>query len=334
MASGRWIGALVGALLAGGSLALAPSPAAASSVQSANVADRAFARLADRWLSQSLRLNPIAATQAGEHRYDMLLPDPGPAGRAAQLRLARSTLAALGKIDRPRLSRPAQVDAAVLENQLRYDIFQIERLQEHAWNPLIYTGASGSSLYLLMAREFAPLPQRLRSATRRMEQLPAWLAAARRELVPGRVPLVHAETAVRQNAGLDSIIDDMILPEAKRLPAAEQARLRRAATALKAASKAHGEWLKNVLVPAAKGEWRLGRELYDQKLSLALNSPISRPALRRRAERVITDTRIEMYGLARQVLAGRAGAPPLPARPTEQQQQAAIAAALDLAAAE
>jgi hypothetical protein len=148
------------------------------------------------------------------------------------------------------------------------------------------------------------------------------------------VPLIHAETAVRQNAGLDSIIEDMILPEAKRLPPAEQARLRKAAAALKAASKAHGEWLKNELVPAAKGNWRLGRELYDQKLALALNSPRSRVDLRRRAEAVIAATRAEMYGLSRQVLAGRAGAPPLPDRPSEAQQQAAIAAALDLAAAE
>jgi uncharacterized protein (DUF885 family) len=167
-----------------------------------------------------------------------------------------------------------------------------------------------------------------------MELLPAWLAEARRQLVPARVPLVHAETAVRQNAGLDSIIDDMILPQAGQLPAEEQARLRRAAAALKAASAEHGEWLKTRLVPAAKGEWRLGQQLYDDKLALALNSTMSRAELRDRAEKVIATTRAEMYGLARQVLAGRAGAPSLPEQPTAQQQQAAIAAALDLAAAE
>jgi uncharacterized protein (DUF885 family) len=167
-----------------------------------------------------------------------------------------------------------------------------------------------------------------------MELLPAWLAEARRQLVPARVPLVYAETAVRQNAGLASIVDDMILTQAGQLPADEQARLKRAAAALKAASTEHGEWLKTQLVPAAKGDWRLGQQLYDEKLALALNSSMSRAELRSRAEKVIAATRAEMYGLARQALAGRAGAPPLPAQPTEQQQQAAIAAALDLAAAE
>ena len=318
--------------------ATAPLPGAASATaaQAAlqTTADRPFKQLSDRWLAETLRLNPIAATQAGEHRYDRLLPDIGANGRLAQLRLARTTLAALGRIDRSRLSRAAQVDAAVLENQLRYDIFQIERLQEHAWNPLGYTGSAGSALYGLMAREFAPMPVRLRAATRRMELLPAWLAEARRQLVPARVPLVYAETAVRQNAGLASIVDDMILPQAKLLSPAEQVRLRRAAAAVKAASKVHGDWLKSTLVPAAKGDWRLGAELYDQKLALALNSPMPRAEIRQRAERVIASTRAEMYGLARQVLAGRPGAPALPANPTDRQQQAAIAAALDLAAAE
>ncbi len=337
MNTSDWTTVAAAALLATACAPIAVAPVAPQAAEPPAVAasaDEAFTRIGEMWLAETLRLNPVGATSAGEHRYDDLLPDIGPAAREEQLRLARNTLAALEAIDRSRLSRPTQVDAAILENQLRFDIFQLEQLQEYAWNPLAYTGTAGSALYSLMAREFAPLPVRLRSATRRMELLPAWLAAVRRELVPARVPRIHAETAVRQNAGLDSIIDDMILVQANQLPAAEQARLRQAAAALKAASKVHGEWLKNELVPAAKGDWRLGQRLYDQKLALALNSPIERAELRRRAEAVIARTRAEMYGLARQVLAGRAGAPPLPAEPTDAQQQAAIAAALDLAAAE
>jgi hypothetical protein len=110
--------------------AVLPPPAAAA------LKDAAFNGLAEAWLAETLRLDPIAATQAGEHRYDQALPDISGNGRAARLQLAQRTLAQLGWIDRSRLSRPAQVDAAVLENQLRFDIFQIERLQEHAWNPL------------------------------------------------------------------------------------------------------------------------------------------------------------------------------------------------------
>ncbi|MEO7636967.1 MAG: DUF885 domain-containing protein [Sphingomicrobium sp.] len=317
-------------------LVLPANPAAAQTAASpvAPAADRAFTALSYRWLAESLRLNPIAATQAGEYRHNALLPDVSARGRARQLALSKTTLAALKRIDRASLSRAEQVDHAVLENQLKFDIFQLEELREHAWNPLGYTAAAGSALYGLMAREFAPLPDRLRAATRRMELLPAWLAEARRQMVPALVPPIYAETAVRQNAGLASIVDDMILPAAKALPAAEQARLARAAAALKAAAAVHGKWLETTVVPAARGDFRLGGTLYDKKLALALNSPLSRAEIRQRAEASIAATRAEMYGISRQVLAGRAGAPELPETPTPDQQQAAIAAALDLAARE
>ena len=325
---------LVALALAAPTLPAAANAQPAAAVATPSAADVAFNALADRWLSGTLQLNPVSATQAGEYRYNHLLPDITEAGRAAQLDHARTTLARLRRIDRARLSRPLQVDAAILENQLLLDIFQIEQLQEHGWNPLVYTGLAGSSLYSLMARDFAPLPQRLRSATLRMELLPAFLAEARSQLNPAKTPLIHAETAVRQNAGLASIVDDMILSNAKVLPTAERARLTRAADAVKAATTAHGEWVENRLVPNAKGDFRLGQQLYDRKLELALNSPLSRADIRRRAEASIERTRAEMYAISRQVLAGREGAPPTPESPTPEQQQAAIAAALELAAQE
>lgn len=326
-------------LLASGLLSACAAPAAVNAqpeaaMPTASVADAAFTAVADRWLAESLRLNPVSATGSGEYRYNHLLPDITASGRAAQLQHSKTSLAALRVIDRASLSRPLQVDAAILENQLLFDIFQIERLQEHSWNPLVYTGLAGSSLYSLMARDFAPVPERLRAATLRMEQLPAFLAEVRRQIDPARTPLIYAETAARQNAGLASIIDDMILPLASALPAAERARLEKAAEAVKAAATVHGEWLQNSLVPAAKGDFRLGQALYDEKLALALNSPLSRAEIKSRAEALIERTRAEMYTISRQVLAGRAGAPPLPESPTQEQQQAAIAAALELAAQE
>jgi hypothetical protein len=307
----------------------APARAAAPSP-----ADRAFNRLAERWLSETLRLNPVAATLAGEYRYNHLLPDISTAGRAEALRLARTTLRQLGAIRRASLSRQLQVDAALLENRLNADIFALDRIQSWAWDPLDYTGTVGSALFGLMGREFAPLPQRLRAATRRMEALPVYLAQVRRQLVPARVPRIHAETALRQNAGVASVVDTMILPHAASLPPAERARLERAAAGLKAAVADHGRWLETVLVPGARGDFRIGAALYDAKLALALDSPLSRPEIRRRAEAVIAATRREMYAIARGVLAGRSGAPVARERPTPEQEQRVIAAALELAAAE
>ena len=135
--------------------------------------------------------------------------------------------------------------------------------------------ARAPAFFTLSSREFAPLPERLRSAIGRMEALPAFLQQARSALVPARVPLIHAQTAAKQNAGLNSLIDGFVAQKAA-LPAADQARLDRAAATAKAAVADYQTWLDKELVPNAKGNERLGAALYDEKLRLALNSPLGR----------------------------------------------------------
>ena len=145
--------------------------------------------------------------------------------------------------------------------------------------------------------------------------------------MPARVPLIHAQTAAKQNPGLNSLIDDILSKKAA-LPATEQARLERAAAAAKAAVADYQSWLEKTLVPNAKGNERIGAALYDQKLRLALNSPLSRQEIRARAEREIVDLRAKMYAVAAGMIRGGPGAPPAPARPTPEQQQAVIEAGL------
>jgi uncharacterized protein (DUF885 family) len=232
------------------------------------------------------------------------------------------------------LSRANQVDAAMLENQLRYALWAEQSYRDWSWDPLVYTQLTGQALYGLLAREFAPLPERLRSLTSRLEQLPRLLEQARGNLVPARVPSIHAETAVKQNPGVMSLVDELVVPQLGSLPEAERARLERAIAAARTAVQDHQRWLEGTLVPAAKGEFRIGPELYDRKLAFALMSNLSRGEIRARAEAEVTRVRGEMYAVARTVLTGRADAPPLPDAPNAEQEQAAIAAALELAYAD
>ncbi|MEO8927318.1 MAG: DUF885 domain-containing protein [Caulobacteraceae bacterium] len=312
--------------------AAAPWPALAASAPSGP--DRAFDDLTGRWLDATTRLGPVAATQLGDHRHDAELDDLSAAGRAAQVAANRRLLADLEGMPAARVSRPRQIDAAILANKLRYDIWTDEVLQSWAWDPLIYNELAGDALYALMARDFAPLPARLASATARMEKLPTLLAQARANLDPARVPLIHAQTVAKQNKGLLSLVGELIMPHAGDLPSAERARLAAASAALTAAVNAHQAWIDGTLTPGAKGDFRLGAKLYDAKLAFALESPLSRQDIRRRAEAAVIATRGEMYALARGVLAGRAGAPEAPEAPTPAQQQAVIKAALDIAAAD
>lgn len=170
-------------------------------------ADARFAELSQRALDTWMRLSPTFATSVGEHRYDGELDDLSAEGRQRSLEARKRLLAELDAIDAARLSRENQVDAAILRNKLEADIWNAEVLQAWAWDPLYYNGLAGGAIYDLMAREFAPLPDRLRSATSRMEKLPALLAQARANLDPARVPRIHAETVARQNRGILGIVD-------------------------------------------------------------------------------------------------------------------------------
>jgi uncharacterized protein (DUF885 family) len=294
-------------------------------------ADARFESLGARYVEEFGQFSPVSATALGDHRFDAELDDRSAAGRARALAWNRALLAELQDIDRASLSRANQVDAAMLHNQLRYSIWTEETYRDWSWDPLLYTQIVGQSLYGLLAREFAPLPERLQSVTSRLEKLPRLLEQQRANLVPARVPAIHAETAIKQNPGVLSLVDELVVPNIGSLPATEQARLKAAIDGARAAVQEHQEWLENELKPKAMGDFRIGRDLYDQKLSFALMSPLSRQEIRARAEAEIIRTRSAMYDLARRALTGRKDAAQMPDTPTAEQQQAVIAAALQLA---
>jgi len=297
-------------------------------------ADAMFTDLSKRWLDGWMAVNPVAATQMGDHRFDDKVDDLSDSGRARALEFSRGLLRDLDAIDRHALNRENQVDAAILHNQIEGDIWSIETLQSWAWDPQLYNDLAGSAIYTLMTRDYAPLPQRLKAATARMQAIPALLAQARQNLDPKRVPKIHGETVARQNAGLNDLVDQFILPNAGQLQGEDRAQLDAAVTALRSAVKEQQQWLDTQLVPNAAGDFRIGQKLYDEKLRLALNSSLSRQQILERAQAELTRVRAEMYGIARDVLAKRGSKLPSPPQPDAAQQQRVIEAALEYAYSE
>ncbi|MHB9784014.1 DUF885 domain-containing protein [Stenotrophomonas maltophilia] len=325
------------AALAGCQQADAPtagSTSAASQQAGDAAADAAFADLSKRALDTWMQLSPVSATQIGDHRYDSEIDDLSAAGQQKTVAAYKALLGELDRIDVAKLGRENQVDAAILRNQLQSEIWNAEVLQSGKWDPQLYNGIAGSAIYGLMAREFAPLPERLKSATARMEKLPAIFAQARENLDPARVPKIHAETVAKQNKGILSIVDTFITPHIGELPQADQQRLQAAIDGLKKAVDEQQTWLDNTLVPNAKGDFRIGAEKYDQKLKFALSSSLSRQEIGERARAELKRVREDMYGIAQTVLKDKPGAPEMPAQPTDEQQQKAIEAALELAYAD
>ena len=312
----------------------APQPQRVPVPVGPSAADVAFQTLSQRYFDEMLALEPVTATVLGDHRYDDKLDDVSAAGRERRLMLGRELLAAVRELDAAQLSRAHQVDARLVARQLEYDAWQLTELEDWRWDPIGYSDLAGNSIYSLLARDFAPLPDRLRNVAARLNELPRFLAQVRESLDPARVPKTHAETAAKQNGGVISLIDELVVPNLGVLPAQEQAQLKATIDKARKAVAQHQIWLDKKLVPGAKGDFRLGATLYDRKLAFALDSTLSRQDIRARAQSELTAARAQMYEIARTVLAGRDGAPPTPDTPDGDTQQKAIAAALELAYAD
>jgi uncharacterized protein (DUF885 family) len=291
--------------------------------------DEAFQALTDEYVGDLTSFSQVRATLIGDHSADHELDQVDDAARAEVLALLKDYRTALEKLDIDDLSVANQIDADLLRHSIDARIWTIEVLQEWAWNPLRYVRLSGGSIYGLVARDFAPLPERLRSATSRLEQLPRFLEQARASLDPQRVPKIHAETAVAQNPGLGSIIDNMIVPQMSVLSSNDQARLNAAVETAKNALAEHQAWLEEELVPRANGDFRIGVDLYDTRLAFTLNSPLSRKEIRARAEQEYENVRNRMYEVSRTVYLEKYPMTSFPDSPDEAYKQAIIRAALD-----
>lgn len=292
--------------------------------------DDTFKGMTETWLAESARLSPINATRIGNHQYDGEIDDLSETGRQLVINSARTLLEQLKELDHGKLSRANQVDARLLQNELERTLWTAQTLQDWAWDPLLYINLAGGAIYSLMSRDYAPIEKRLESVTTRLEALPDLFEQMRKNLVPARVPAIHAQTASKQNKGVVQILDEMVTPHVAKLPDAERIRLNAAIEAIRQAVEEQQGWLDNTLAPNAKGDFRLGQERYDTKLGFALNSPLGREEIQKRARAELSLVRSQMYEIAREVLKDRPAHPPLPDAPTHEQQQAVIEAALEI----
>jgi uncharacterized protein (DUF885 family) len=264
--------------------------------------DAEFAGLAREYLDDRAERHPDAATGLGDHRFDARLPDPSAQALAAERRALDGWASRLAALDRGALSAEHRVDAAMMADSVARRVFEIDELREHAWNPLLAN--PGKAIYQLLARDFAPLPDRLGSVAGRLADVPAALAGARRQL--GRMPRVHLETAIGQLDGTIALVSkevDVALEAAPQC-AVQLAQVRPAALD---ALTGHRAWLSAQLAEAdGFANPRIGPERFARKLSLTLSAAADADAILARAEADLDRVSEQIAELAAQI-AGATG---------------------------
>ena len=266
-------------------------------------ADDEFAQLAADYLDARAERHPDAATELGDHRFDAQLASSTADALAADRQALDHWAAALGAVDTSALAPEHQVDAAMMADDVARQIFEHDELREHAWNPLLAN--PGRAIYGLLARDFAPLPDRLASVAGRLAGVPAALAAARQLLGP--MPKVHLETAIAQFSGTIALVTDVIDAALRDAPECgdDIAAVRPAALD---ALAGHRTWLSARLSEGAAdglfADPRIGAELFARKLSLTLNTQADADAILARAHADLDRVSAEIAALAAEI-AGR-----------------------------
>src|SRR4029079_1601983 len=161
--------------------------------------DDAFQRVAHDYIEQYLQANPEDATELGDHRFDGKLTDYSVEARAKDLATQKEFRDKLSAIDGPQLTGANSIEFRILKENVDYEIFRAEELKEPEWNPLLYMQSLANSLYLWVARDFAPAEKRVPSLRQRMEKIPGVIAQAKANLQ--HPPRIHTETAIEQTQG-------------------------------------------------------------------------------------------------------------------------------------
>ncbi len=255
--------------------------------------DQKFDSLANNCIEKLLETNPEWATSLGDHRYDHRLSDYSLAGIERSRALAQAYLDSLSRIDRTRLSLVNGIDIRILTANLGSMVFRIDTLREHEWNPLSYN--MGGAIYGLVAREFAPLKDRMVSVRERLNALPAALEHAKANLK--NPPKVHTETAILQNKGTVSLVRDELKSFLDQTPELKDEFVPVQQKAI-AALEEYGRWLEKELLPRSTGEFRIGDEKFRKKLRYSLESDLTKEEILQRAEADLKITKDAIYETA------------------------------------
>jgi uncharacterized protein (DUF885 family) len=262
---------------------------------SASSQDDAFQKVARDYVEQYLQSNPEQATELGDHRFDGKLTDYSGQARAKDLATQKEFRDKLNAIDGTQLTGANNIDFRILQENIDYEIFRAEELKEPEWNPLVYMQSLANSLYLLVARDFAPAEQRIPNLRQRMEKIPGVIAQAKANLQ--HPPRIHTETAIEQTEGAINLVKTELAPLLDRAP-----QMKKDLTPLQdktsAALEDYKKWLQSDLLPRSDGNFRLGEEKYRKKLRFALASDLPMEEIMKRATADLEQTQTAIYETA------------------------------------
>lgn len=273
-----------------------------------------FKAFEDRFILEFWKQNPGWASYVGFHDYDSLLAAPTDENRAEELAFCRAYLDSLKQFDDQKLSRSEQTDLLMIKNQLESTIWYTEVFKGHEWNPSSYN--VGGAFGIMINGRYAPLDERLRAISAKMEKLEDYYAAAKANIQ--NPTKEHTELAIMQNEGALSVFGSAMIDSvhASGLSQTEKENLFANIELGKMAIQDYIDFLKNEIQPTldenARG-FRIGKELFTQKFQHDIVSSYSAEEIYNKAMEAKADLHSKMYELSKELWPKYLGTEQIPA---------------------
>ena len=210
---------------------------------------------------------PGQATRFGIHQHDGRLPDLSRAAKLADIASDHAFVRDLESVDAASLSESVAFERELALHAAHLRLFEDEVARN--WERTTdATEAIGTALFLLAARDFAPLEQRLLSMTSRIEGIPACLRQVRDRLGSDTVRL-WLELEGMSAAELPGLLREIVASATGvwSHDSPELIRLRHAALAAEVALFDYATWVEAQLDEAGE-RVALGRDQFDRLVGL------------------------------------------------------------------
>lgn len=260
--------------------------------------DDRFYELVEERFRRVLRDNPIAATYFGIHDYDDELGDGGRETVLSEIAADRAHLAAIEAIDPAELSGTVRFERDLELHNLNRSLFEADELRIWERRSLALDTV-GDGLFLLFARDHAPLAERLDAIAGRLEAVPGYLDAARTRSSGPQVRLwqrIEIESAEQ----LPALFDEMVVAGRGVLGPAEQRRLERAAAAAAISVDLYTTWLEGTL-GSGTDDWAIGRERHDRMVELRAFDGLDADAILALGHQKLAEERAARAAAAREI---------------------------------
>ncbi|MGA8025340.1 MAG: DUF885 domain-containing protein [Candidatus Acidiferrales bacterium] len=279
-----------------------------SAANSPSAAAQKFAVLSDQFMKESLVLSPTGASAAGYHVHhdattgreielDALLDDMSLESIAKQ-RAFYAEWRERFRTETPPSALDAEdaADWQLVDDQIGLNLLEFDKIQSYRHNPTVVVELIGNALFLPLTQTYASHDERVGQVLSRVRQIPRLLDQVKPYLTDADP--IWVSTAVDENAGNVDLIENTLAQE---IPAGSslKAQYDDVAPPAIAALNDFSHWLQNDLAKRpSKLTWRLGKELYDQKFKLVMETPVTPEEVLTDAERDMKSVRAEMLQIA------------------------------------